>query len=118
MACRLSQQLTTSRSCAAFHAAPGEDLVPEQTCQRAENKQEEAAAFPAGLHDDTGLSRLRRLHQHPHRPQPPPHHAVRRSIGRILGGCQRRQDCDCTQERVVRFIAKEQMKNFHIYVTF
>lgn len=31
----------------------GEDLVSEQTCQREEDKQEEAAAFPAGLHDYT-----------------------------------------------------------------
>eukprot|EP00064_Thunnus_orientalis_P011474 superscaffoldBa00001659_g11505 len=28
----------------------GEDLVSEQTCQREEDNQEEAAAFPAGLH--------------------------------------------------------------------
>lgn len=72
--------------CAVLDAASGEDLVPEQTRQREEDKQEEAAKFPAGHHDDTSVSRLQRLHQRPRRPQPPPHHAVRHSIGRVLGG--------------------------------
>lgn len=89
-----------------FHAASGEDLVPEQTCQREENKQEEAAAFPAGLHDDTGLSGHGQLHQHPHRPQPHPQHVVRHSVGRLLDGFQRHQDCDRTEECLVCFIAK------------
>lgn len=30
--------------------SPGEDLVSEQTRQRKEDKQEEAARFPAALH--------------------------------------------------------------------
>lgn len=103
-------------SCAPCDAASGEDLVPEQTGQREENKQEEAATFPAGLHDDARLSGLRRLQRRPRRPQPPPHHAVGHSIGRVLG--QKRQDCDPTEECVVVvcFIAKEQMKIFHICI--
>lgn len=37
----------------------GEDLVSEQAGKREKNKQEEAAAFPAGLHHHTHLTRAR-----------------------------------------------------------
>lgn len=40
-----------SNKCACDVCVSGEDLVSEQTCQREEDQQEEAAAFPAGLHN-------------------------------------------------------------------
>lgn len=73
-------------------SASGEDLVSEQACQREETEQEEAAAFPAGLHNYTHLTCTRRLRQHPHRCQPQQQHFVRHNIRRILGRFQVHQD--------------------------
>lgn len=64
----------------------GEDLVSEQACQREENEQEEAAAFPAGLHHYTHLTCARWVRWRPRRHQPQRQHFVWHDIRRILGG--------------------------------
>lgn len=75
--------MSTSCLCAS-----GEDLVPEQTSQREEDEQEEAATFPAGLHDDphptrAQLTRRRPPSQQPRRQQP---HADGHKVRGILSG--------------------------------
>ncbi len=69
-----------------YVSVSGEDLVSEQTCQREEDKQEEAAAFPAGLHNYTHPTCAERTHWHPQHHQPQQQHHVRHDIGGILGG--------------------------------
>lgn len=69
--------VTHAHVCAS---ASGEDMVSEQACQREETEQEEAAAFPAGVHNYTHLTRTRRLRQHPRRCQPQQQHFVRHNI--------------------------------------
>lgn len=69
-----------------FVSGSGEDLVSEQTRQREEDKQEEAAAFPAGVYNDahpTCAGWTRRPSNH-HQPQQ--QHLIWHDIRGILAG--------------------------------
>lgn len=106
--------VTHAHVCAS---ASGEDLVSKQACQREETEQEEAPAFPAGLHNYTHFTCTRRLCQHPRRCQPQQQHFVRHNIRRILGRSQVHQDWREACPPCALFAA-DWMKNIHIHTTF